>query len=105
MALGDKQQTFHFLLYGCLLCIFLLRSFPSVCIPDLVADGTVVVGVHDGNLHGGAGDVQAVAGRDVEQIPVLLLAIQQAAHVDLPLSLHERQAEHAPRVSPWKSYR
>lgn len=70
--------------------------------PDLVADGAVIIGIHDGDLHSGAGNVQAIAGCDVEQIPVLLLAIQQAAHINLPLSLHLGQAEHAPRVSSWR---
>jgi len=72
------------------------------CVPDLVADGTVVVGVDDGDFHRGVSDVQAVAGRDVEQVPVLLLPIQQTAHVHLPLPLNQSQAKHAPRVSPWK---
>ncbi len=73
--------------------------FPFVCIPDLVADGTVVIGIHDSNFHRSASDVQAVAGCDVEQIPVLLLTIQQTAHVHLPISLHQGQAEHTPRIS------
>lgn len=71
-------------------------------LPDLVADGAVVICIHDGNFHGSAGDIQPVAGRDVEQIPVLLLTIQQTAHINLPLPLHQGQAEHAPRVPPWK---
>ncbi len=93
------------LLYVCLLCMILFSPFPFICIPDLVADGTVVVGIHDRNLHCSTSDIQAIAGCDVEQIPVLLLAIQQTAHINLPLSLHEGQTKHAPRVPPWRLYR
>lgn len=79
--------------------------FPhSPCIPDLVANGTVVIGVHYGDFHRRPGHVQAIAGRDVEQIPVLLLTVQQATHINLPLSLHQGQAEHAPRISPWRAH-
>lgn len=79
-----------------------MQPFPFLFVPDLVADGAVVIGIHDGNFHCSAGDIQAVAGRDVEQIPVLLLTIQQTAHINLPLALHQGQAEHAPWVSPLK---
>lgn len=83
----------------CLVCSTML-----VCIPDLVADGTVVIGIHYGDFHRSPGDVQAIAGCNVEQIPILLLTVQQAAHVDLPLSLHQCQAKHAPRISPWRAH-
>lgn len=94
-----------FQLAQCLLCMFSFHPLPSIRIPDLVADGTVVIGIHDSNLHCGASHIQTITGCNVEQIPILLLPIQQTTHVNLPLSLHEGQAENAPRVSPCRSHR
>lgn len=54
----------------------LVYIYCSVLLSDLLADGAVIIGIHDSYFHCGASYIQPIAGGDVEQIPVLLLTVQ-----------------------------
>lgn len=66
---------------------------------DLIADGAVVIGIHDSDLYAYAGYKQAVTGCDIEQVSILLLSVQRPFHKDLPLPLNRSQPKHSLGIS------